>query len=229
MHAVVSVHVPTLFSMRQIMANAMAARTLLCPTPAALKMVLLSTLIWRDGEGAASAHLEWLAALGVAWRAPARAALSALTVRTYKGEGAGADLVSTVGLREYVSFSEPFGLALLDVPGPRQADANHALARLNSLGTRDSLVQVLGPPRWQAEMPAGFTILTTESDGPGAVSAILDDLGPTPAFDRLNAYRPPGRLSIQRLGEDRRRLLVTLPYRWRRRLADGAELEAIGP
>jgi hypothetical protein len=225
----VDIHVPTLFSMRQLAANAMAARTLPCPTPAALKLALLSALLWRDGESPADEHLAWLAPLGVGWRPPARLAVSACTVRVLKGEGDDAVLTATVGLREYASFSAPFGLALLDVPDGRRDDLTYALARVPSLGTRDSLVQVLSPPVWVDALPEGFVSLTTEGDVAGDVTAVLDDLGSTPAFARLSAYREPGRATIPRLGEDRRRLIVTLPLRWRRRTGDGAELEAVWP
>jgi hypothetical protein len=226
-HAIVRVHVPTLFSMRQLTANSMAARALVCPTPAALKMAMLSSLIWRDGEAAADDHLAWLAPLGVAFRPPPRAGLSAFTVRVHKSERPDELRTPTVGLREYVSFSQPFGLALLDVPDARRDDASHGLTHLSALGTRDSLVQILQPPEWVDTLPPGFAVLTAESDGPGEVTAVLDDLGPTPSFARLNAYRQPGRATLPRLGEDRRRTIVTLPLRWRRRGADGAELEAL--
>lgn len=229
MHALVDVHVPSLFSMRQIMANSLAARTLFCPTPASLKIALLSTLIWRDSDALAEEHLRWLAPLGVAWRAPRRAALSAVTVRALKGERSNPEIKSTVGLREYLSFSEPFGLALIDVPGTRHDDAAYGLTRLTSLGTRDSLVQILRPPVWVTELPKDFTPLTSDVGGPGEVTMLIDDLGPSPAFARISAYREPGRATVQRLGEDRRRLLVTLPYRWRRRTSDGAELETLEP
>src|SRR5689334_20731425 len=122
MHVVALVHVPTLFSMRQLSANQMAARTLPCPTPAALKLAMLSGLIWRDGEERAQEHLEWLAPLGVAWRPPARAGLTALTVRAWKvtsddeRKKGSPPLTMSVGMREYLSFSDSFGLALLDVP-----------------------------------------------------------------------------------------------------------------
>src|SRR4051812_3768866 len=129
MHAVLDVHCPTLFSMRQLGANSMAARTLPCPTPAALKMAVLSALLWRDGEGVADEHLGWLARLGVAWRSPARLGISACTVHVLKDwtpskkkghPPAPGVLEHSVGMREYVSFSEPFGLALLDVPDERR-------------------------------------------------------------------------------------------------------------
>src|SRR5207248_4311942 len=134
----------------------MAARALVCPTPAALKIAVLSALIWRDGAEAAGAHLAWLAPLGVAFRPSPRAAVSAVTVRVWKSEDPNELRTPTVGLREYVSLSEAFGLALLDVPEDRRAEADHGLTHLAALGTRDSLVQVLGPPDWVDTLPPGF-------------------------------------------------------------------------
>lgn len=228
MHAIAQYHVASLFSMRALSQNALAARTLVCPTPAALKMGLLSTLLRRDGPDRAQEHLEWLAPLDVAWRPPERLALTTATTRVYKSDAPDKPLTMTAGVREYAHADTPFGIILLDVPDERRDLVEYGLSALRALGTSDSLVQPLGPPEWAANLPEGFVLLTRESDGTsGDVACVVDDLGSAPRFERLSAYREVGTQFIPRLGEDRRRILLTLPLRTVRRSPSGAELEAI--
>lgn len=226
MHALLDVHVVSLFSFRTLTSNAFAARTLVCPTPAGVKMAMLSALLVRDGAKEGQRHLDWLAPLGVAWRPPPLVATSQVTVRVYKSDAVGKPLTMQVGMREYAHMTQPFGLAVLDVPDERRADAEHALCRLRALGTADSLVQPLAPPTWSGALPPEYALLTAERSDPGGLPCVLDDLGPSPRFERLSAYRAVGRDSTAMLGEDRRRLLLTLPMRVRRRRPNGMVLEA---
>lgn len=232
MRCTVEYQVVSLFSFRAITNSAFAARTLLCPTPAGVKLGLLAGLLRRDGpeDGRAQALLDWLAPLGVAWRPPATIAVTAATMKIWKsGEKRGAPLVPSVGMREYAHMAEPFGLALLGVPPARRADADFALSALRALGAADSLVQPLAPPLWEEDdaLPPGYTLLTpgkpAAASAPGggalppdAATVLLDDLGPTPRFERLSAYRDPDPATIPELGRDRVRHLVTLPLRVRR-------------
>lgn len=232
MRCTVNYQVVSLFSFRAITNSAFAARTLLCPTPAGLKMGMLACLLRRDGaaDGPAQAILDWLAPLGVAWRPPATIAVTAATLKIWKsGDRRGEGLVPSVGMREYAHMAEPFGLALLGVPPERRADADFALSALRALGTADSLVQPLAPPAWEEDdgLPSGYTLLTpgkpttlagrVPGDLPAdALTALLDDLGPAPRFERLSVYRDPDPTAIPELGRDRVRHLVTLPLRVRR-------------
>jgi hypothetical protein len=229
MHALIEFQAATLFSFRSITANAFAARTLPCPTPAGIKMALLAGLVGRDGAERGQEHLDWLAPLGVAWRPPARLVITAATVRVWKADAADKPLMMQAGMREYVHLGGPFGLALLDVPEARHEDLAWAAARLRALGNAESLVQPLAPPAWRADLPPGYVLLTAdaESGGAGEVTVVLDDLGPRPSFARLSVYRPAGRDTLPRLGDDRVRRLVTLPLRAGRWSADGVVLEAL--
>ena len=51
MYATVELQLVNLFSLRAAPTNAFTARTLPCPTPAALKLALLAKLIERDAPG----------------------------------------------------------------------------------------------------------------------------------------------------------------------------------
>ncbi len=225
MHALVAYQIVSLFSMRAISHNSLAARTLPCPTPAALKLGILSALLRRDGPEPAQEHLEWLAPLGVAWRPPERLALTSMTTRMYKSATGNEPLTMTAGVREWVHAATPFGIVLLDVPPEREPLAEYGLSALRALGSADSLVQPLHPPEWVQELPEGFVVLTGANAGQGEVAVVVDDLGSSPSFERVSAYREVGPNHLPRLGEDRRRILVTLPLRATRRSTTGSVLE----
>lgn len=218
--------VPALFSWRTLTANAFAARTLPCPTPAGVKLAMLGVLLRRDGPEGGQVHIDWLAPLAVAWHPPGRMAVRAATVRVWKGETPGEPLTSTVGMREYLHTADVSALALVDVPSDRVDDALYALERLRSLGNTESLIQPLEPARGVEELPAGFVLLTVGVER-SDVTVLLDDLGVDPSFDRLSVYRAPGSANAPRLNIDRRRFLVQLPLRTVRRTSDGYILERI--
>ena len=219
MYAVTEFHVVSLFSLRTLHANAFSARTLPCPTPAAVKMALLAKLLERDGDDQAQEILDWLAPFAVLWRPPATVAVSTATVRVYKSDARDQPLEFSRGMREYAHSGDPFGLALGPVPPEHRDDVAFALGQLRSLGSAESLVQPLGPAAWRNALPEGFVDLTAEVEETRDVgyAVVLDDLGDAPAWNRLNAYRAPDRKLIPQIGPDRVRRIVTLPYevaRW---------------
>lgn len=240
MYATVEVYLVNLFSLRVATTNAFMARTLPSPTPAALKLALLAKLIERDAPGQtpeaiaalAQRHLNWLAPLRVGWTAPPRLAISAATMTILKEDNGKTPLIRSVGMREYAHFEKPFGLALGPVEAERRADVEGALARLRALGVAESLIQPARPPRWHEDEPAGFTWLTENvgehaDSGLGGEAYVLDDLGRAPRFERLSLYRPIEGTYTPRLGEDRRRVIVTLPLRQRRQDLSGRTLERV--
>ncbi len=234
MHAVIRYHVPSLFSARALASNAFSARTLLCPTPAMVKMGLLATLLRRDGAAQAQHHLDWLAPVKVAWAPAPVMAVSAATIRVWKEETKNdkdrislSPLKLSVGLREYVHMEESFGIALLDLPEEHRDDLAYGLTHLRALGNAESMVQPLGPVEWLDELPAGFVGLSAPEEMAGEIAAVLDDLGSAPRFERLSVYRPNGGAAVPRLGDDRVRVLLRLPLRVRRRLADSYIVERL--
>lgn len=227
MDALMTYHLPGLFSLRTLTSNAFAARSLICPSPSTVKMAVLAALLRQGGDERGQEHLDWLAPLGVAWAPPARLAVSAVTVRVWKEAVKQDALVSSVGMREYVHFDEPFGLAMLDVPEERQLDLEYGLTHLRALGNAESIVQPLGPVQWIDMLPDHFIQLRDGVNYRGDIAVMLDDLGPAPSFERLSVYREAGAKMAPRLGEDRIRLMLRLPLRVSRRSRDGYLLERI--
>lgn len=231
MYAVAQFHLVSMFSSRAVTTNAFAARTVVCPAPAALKLGLLSKLIERDGPARAQEHLDWLAPLAVAWSPPALLAVSAVTMTVLKDDNAKTPLVRSVGTREYVHYDEPFGLAIGDVPAERHDDLSYAFEVLRALGVAESLVQPVAPPTWEGGIPAGYTLLTDAAaqipSDAGDEVCVLDDLGFAPRFERLSVYRPNDARLVPRLGEDRERTIVVLPLRQRQTSLKGRILERL--
>jgi len=226
--AIVEFSIVSLFSMRSPTTNAFTARSLLCPTPAAVKLGLLSRLIARDGPERGQDHLTWLASLSVAWRPPARMAVTATTVAVWKDNNGKTPLISSVGMREYVHAAEPFALAVGGIPADRHEDFSEAIACIRHFGVTESLVQPLRPPRWEPVLPDDFVLLTAEqSAANGAISCVMDDLGDAPSFERLSPFRPNERASVPQISADRRRRVLTLPLRVTQWGADGYTVEAL--
>lgn len=231
MFAVAAFHLVGLFSLRALHANAFSALTLPCPTPAAVKLALLAKLLERDGPERAQETLDWLAPLAVWWRPPATIATTTCTVRiwTYKGDRPGDPLDPSRGMREYAHMADPFGLALGRVPEPHWEDLAFALGHLRALGIAESLVQPLAPATWEEAPPPGYVDLTAEAgDDATGLAVVLDDLGPAPAWERLNVYRVHERSAVPRIGMERVRRIVTLPYEVRRWSEAGYVLARIG-
>lgn len=229
MHAIATYHVPGLFSFRTLTTNAFAARTLLLPTPASVKLTALALLIRRDGIARAEAHLAWLAPLTIGWAPPSRAAITAATVRIYKSDDVNKPLTPQVGFREYAHFGGAFGIAILDVPVEHEEDVEYALTHVRHFGVAESLVQPLKPLSWVHQLPQGFVLLS-DAAGSGAVgdiACVVDDLGVTPRFARLSAFRAADRGETPHLGVDRRRLIVRLPLRVLRRGSDSYAVESL--
>lgn len=241
MYATITFSLVNLFSLRAATTNAFTARTLPCPTPAAVKLALLAKLIERDAPGqsaeeiaaGAQRHLDWLAPLRVGWDAPPVLTISAATMTILKEDNGKTPLIRSVGMREYAHFEQSFRLAIGPIiDDARRADLTDALLRLRALGVAESLIQPMRPPDWSADTPTGFTWLTESApSGPASPGGqvgeayVLDDLGRAPSFARLSLYRPIEASATPRLGEDRRRVIVALPLRQRRQNLAGRTLE----
>jgi hypothetical protein len=231
MYATVEFHLVALFSQRTLHTNAFSARTLPCPTPAAVKLAVLAKLLERDGPARAQEAVDWLAPLAVWWRPPAAIAVSTATVRVWKADAADKALTQMKGMREYAHFGPGarFGVAMGPVAVERRDDLAYALGQIRALGTAESMVQPLAPVVWAETVPAGWVDLTRVEEGAeDGVAVVLDDLGEAPVWERLNVYRVPDRKLIPRIGEERVRRIVVLPFAVRRWSESGYVLERSG-
>ncbi len=209
----------TLFSLKLSSATASGGKTLLVPTPYAIKMAL--TDVACRSLGAANAEKRWqeIRTLKVALSPARRVVVTNLFQKVLRprrnpipmDEPEAGFFQKTIGYREYVHLDGKMGLAL----GWQSEEARPWLAELvrqiNYLGKRGGFVQLLGLPETTRDLPAGYIDLTEETTQffIGGTLQLLDDCAPDMSFEKANIYSGK---SI-RLGKERVLRSIVLPYR----------------
>ncbi len=206
-----------LFSLKASIATSSGGKTLLAPTPYALKMALLDAAYRTLGVHEAEACWPMIRDLQIAYRPPEYVSVTNLFTRILK-PGSSAQkrelpFGKTIGYREYVQFSEPLRLVF----APTQAQAHedllvHLLARVNYMGKRGSFVQLVALPDRVDDLPEGFVRLNapqgqSEFDVRGTLQ-MLDDCSSKMSVAQANAFSDE---SIQ-VGRERLSYPVVLPY-----------------
>lgn len=212
----------SLFSLRQSLSTGSGAKTLLVPTPFALKMALLDAAIRVLGKEQATLLFPTIRDLQIAIQLPSQLVVinSFLKIVRPKKHGPSDDLGtglvtplgSTIAYREFVSYGGPFGLSLSGGEGSAvPEELVGLLAQINYFGKRGSFVQLLEPPQIIEQLDEGWTLLTSEqrlfiSDG---TIQMLDDCGPGLSFERADITSGV-RIT---LGKDRVQRVIVLPCR----------------
>jgi hypothetical protein len=216
------------FSLKPAVATSSGGKTLLVPTPYALKMALLDAAIRSRGRAEGERLFPLLRDLSLFLEPPTGMIVmksfskirrelknksdpeKAQRARERKDYPMG----PTIAYREYVNYQGAFRLACLLPDDPLFAEQLSALfIRINYLGKRGCFVQLAEPPTITQELPAGqFVHLTAQ--GPQAFAAhgtlqMLDDCGPSLTFAKVSVY------SDARIVPHKDRLLrhIVLPYR----------------
>lgn len=209
----------SLFSLKHSIATATGGKSLLLPTPFAIKMALLDTACRL--EGLVEAEVLWPSirdlhiAVGLADYAvvtnlfqkvlrPRRNAVSPST------PDAG-PFQRTIGYREYVQLAGTFRLALEGELTGQLDRMTNLLMNVNYFGKRGGFIQLIAAPQLVQELPNHFVGLDVEQttfalDG---VMQVLDDCAPSVSFDQVDIFGS-GKL---RTGIDRILRQVVLPYR----------------
>ncbi len=201
-----------LFSLKSALATSSGGKTVLAPTPFALKMGLLSAAIRMNGRDAGQALFPLLRDLHVALRLPQRLVVVnsfGKVRRPWEApKQAGADKGAaeararskgtfpwntTIAYREYVQFDGPLAFAFALGQGASAGlDAVAALAPcLNYIGRRGGFVQLDALPRRADALPDGYTVLTAEGGSTFGVNwtlQTLDDCGPSLTFEQADIY-----------------------------------------
>ncbi len=210
----------TLFSLKPATATASGGKTLLVPTPFALKMALLDVACRLEGrDAAAHAWDEWLARLIVALRPPPEVVVNNTFIKVLRprrnpappGTRHAGFFQQTITYREYAQWAGALGVAL---ELSEQADAKQLarwLAHVNYLGKRGSFVQIQAPARQVEVLPEGFVVVNGTVAGASLDSLLtqLDDVGEGLDFARADIYSGKGIT----LGKHRVLRHVALPYR----------------
>ncbi len=210
----------TLFSLKPATATASGGRTLLVPTPFAVKMALLDAACRLEGQAVAAELWEaWLAGLTVALAPPPRVVVNNTFIKILKPRRSPAKPGSpdagffqrTISYREYAQWDGRLGIALGAVTTEQADWLAPWLAQINYLGKRGSFVQLQAPPSLHEALPEGFLVVgeALEMMPIDALLTQLDDVGAKVSFAHVNIYDKK-RL---RLGKERVLHHVALPYR----------------
>jgi ABC-type transporter Mla MlaB component len=198
------------FSLKSALATSSGGKTLLVPTPYAIKMALLDAAIRAYGVAAGERLFPLLRDLRVAlavpsnlvvqnsfgkirrpWEAPkkkgadTRAAVAAdLARRNYPWK-------ATIAYREFVQYGGPLSLAFATLDGTDPAPVAALLPCINYLGRRGGFLQIAAPPEHLDALPALYRMLTdpiATDYGEDWTLQMLDDCAPTLTFSQANIY-----------------------------------------
>jgi len=199
------------FSLKPNMATSSGGKTLIVPTPFAVKTALLDAAIRTQGLARGQALFSDLRALQIAVRLPHQIVVNNTFNRILRAARSPSPgqwpYQRTIGFREYVQFGGPLALAFQGLTD----ELASLLAQINYLGKRGGFIQLLGLPEVVETLPAGFTVLTHEVDGafPLGTLQMVDDWGKRLTFEHLNIYSDKS----MRIGTHRVFHHVVLPHR----------------
>ena len=208
-----------LFSLKPAGATSSGGKSLLVPTPYAIKMALLDVACRMAGVAAAKEAWPWLRDLTVALKLPKRVVVTNLFTSILKprrtpaksGTQHAGPLGKTIGFREYVYSDEPLGIALGEtLIDPARLEV--WLLQINYLGKRGGFMQLLYPPTPTEMLPPEFIVVDgdpTRSFPANGIIQQLDDCDATLTFEKANIYSGKN----IRLGKERVLRHVVLPYR----------------
>ncbi len=203
----------TLFSLKPSWATSSGGKSLLMPSPYALKMALLDAAIRVDGWKHASFSWSWISQLQIGIQLPERMVVTNLFAKILKirrnpakeGAADAGPFQKTIAYREYVYFSDVIHLAL-GTDAANHPSLETYLLNINYLGKRGGFVQLMGRPTAVSNI-AAYTILTEEMTAfpPHGLMQRIDDCDPKMKLDQANIYT---KARPKRIVRD-----VVLPYR----------------
>lgn len=203
----------TFFSLRPSWTTSTGGKTLLLPTPYALKMALLDVALRTSGLHTAESAWPWIRQLQIGIQLPQQLVVTNLFTKVLKtrrnpaapGSSDAGPLQKSIGYREYVYHPHPIQL-LFEASDANAEPLSQWLMQVNYLGKRGGFVQLLEKPSVVTEAD-DFVWLTTDLEAFPAFGLVqqLDDCDPKMTFAQANIYdsKKPSRVIRQ----------VVLPYR----------------
>ena len=197
----------TLFSLKPSWATSTGGKSLLLPTPYALKMALLDAAIRTSGLKIGEAAWAWLSKLEISIDLPEQIVVTNLftkilrmkEIKSKASEKPKAiakakmqgqwPFQKTIGYREYVYYPAPIRLAFGFAESKQHAQLVDWLIQINYLGKRGGFVQLMGLPTPRDD-DEGFVRLTQSQDEIPTKGLIqqLDDCGAKMLFAHANIY-----------------------------------------
>lgn len=210
-----------LFSLKMSRATSTVGKTLLIPTPYAVKMAFVDAALRYGLTNEPEQLVRELATLQVRIGAPSHACVTG-TIQRVRQQTRAEDRKkdrrvpyyrTTIALREIVSYS-----GLLRVAFSRGKSSSkfldllaHTAPAINYFGKRGSFMQYLGSEE-RTELDLSFTARVEMAHGSSSTKhqlAILDDFGPGATFDALNSFTP----TQMKRGVHREFVETAVPYR----------------
>jgi len=230
----------SLFSLKPASATASGGKTLLVPTPFAVKMALLDVACRTQGVESAQIDWEWLCNLTVALHPAERVVVNNTFIKVLKPrrdnakgknksaedmEGEGGDegeesqggradagfFQRTITYREYAQLEGVFRIALGGTSDLNPSKLSDWLLRLNYLGKRGSFIQAIDEPtRFESVLPPEFVLMDGQVGAVGLQGLLTQ-------VDDTARNLPFERVDIYsskalKLGKDRLLRNVWLPY-----------------
>jgi hypothetical protein len=191
----------TLFSLKMSRATSTAGKTLLTPTPYAVKMAFVDAALRHSLAGDPDELIKRLARASVRIGVPEHACVTG-TIQSVRQETREVERKrnphlawyrANIAMREFVHFQGDLRLAFdLQTCNAELPTLLRRIApAINYLGKRGSFFQYMGRME-QHELDSTFTT-PVEKDGSvvaGGHRATLDDFGPAASFDALNSFSP---------------------------------------
>jgi hypothetical protein len=220
----------SLFSLRSAYATSKGGKTLLVPTPYAVKMALIDACFRaypaQDAEAAARNVFNLIKAQPVRIKPPKECIVQNTFLRILQQardaedtEGSSGPFTRTIAYREFVFFQGEMEIAI----GTDESFASQLqllLTHINYFGKRGSQWQFLGCSNHQGKLPAGFSLIPDEIEnypldivGRYRITEYLDDFGPKlcaakDGFERISTYHS----GDVKLGQHRILQPTLLPY-----------------
>ncbi|HYU75974.1 MAG TPA: hypothetical protein VEL31_25150 [Ktedonobacteraceae bacterium] len=215
------------FSLKPAGATSSGGKTLLIPTPYAIKMALLSNIIRSRGIAEGERQFPFLRDLALSLELPETILVmkSFSKIRRELKDKSNVEkaqrarekkeypMQPTIAYREYVKYQGPLRLACqLPAESPLNDFLPDALMQINYLGKRGGFLQITQPPSVDAQQPEGhfihLTATTLQPFSPAGTLQILDDCGPSLTFAKANIYHDAKIV----LHKDRVLRHIVLPY-----------------
>ena len=219
----------TLFSLRPATATTSGGKSLILPTPFAIKMALLDVAVRTRGMRHAQSFFPALRDMRIAVDPPQQIVVNStftkiLRIQEHKGKASekAEKIVEakakqewpfkrTIAYREYVQLAGPLQLGFEGVDFSLLAPL---LLQVNYLGKRGGFIQLKATPYQTEDLPSEFTEITASigDSFPLGVLQQLDDFGPKITYEYADVYSS----KKMRLGVHRILRPVILPYRMAR-------------
>jgi hypothetical protein len=202
----------SLFSLKSSLATGSGAKTLLVPTPFAIRTALLDACIRTQGLAAGRQAFDWIKRLRLAVRPPEEAVVMHSFTKVLKPtrkEDAENAFDRTIAFREYVYQDGLLGLAFETDEPAALSSLRVLVGQINYFGKRGSFAQWQPPAEEVAALPPGFVQISGREFYTAGVIQPVDDWGESLTFEKLNVF------SEERIAKNKDRVLrpLVLPYR----------------